>query len=256
MTAFVLAALLIAFLAAAPGSASAEGPSLEVDARPTGNEPTELGPLDSCVSVDPGERFQIDVIIRDVKDLLAWELYLGYDPAVVEVEENDVHMFQESNPGSSVFDVSERLPDSDGLFRLAAADTSDPPRPDSGSGVLARLTLKTLAPGQSELTIASRDLDGDGEPDLGPFLRNDAAEIIGDENGDTFFDGPITNAEVRVGEFCPGQALEGGQNAPVEGIGDGGVSAGIIAAAVAGGIALLIAVGGLSTFFFRRRARA
>ena len=257
LTALVLAVPIV-LLATAPGSASAEGPNLELDASPTDNEATEPGRADSCVSVDPGERFQVDVIIRDVEDLLAWELYLEYDPAIVEVEENDVHQFQEGNPGSSVFDVSERLPDSDGLFRLAAADTSDPPRPDSGSGVLARITLKTVAPGQSDLTLASRDLDGDGDPDLGPFLRNAAGEIIGDENDDTFFDGPITDAEVRVGTACPGQAMAGGQNAtPVQDVRDGGVNWGVIAGAVAGGVALLVAAGGISTFFLhRRRARA
>lgn len=253
----LLAALLIAPLAAGSQRAAAQGPNLAIDARPTGNQPTELGPVDSCVSADPGAPVQIDIVIQDVQELLAWELYLAYDAAVVEVEEIDVRLFQEANTGSSVFNVSDRLPDSDGLYRLAAADTSDPPSPDSGSGVLARLTLRTVSPGRSDLTLPSRDLDGDEEPDLGPFLRNGAGDVIGDSNDDTFFDGPITGAEIRVGQSCPGQPADGGQNGSSgQGIGDGGVSTAVIVGAVVGGIAFLAAVGGLSAFFLRHRVRA
>jgi hypothetical protein len=122
-------------------------------------------------------------------------------------------MFQAANQGSSVYDVSEDVPDRDGLYRLGSADTADPPSPDSGSGVLARLTLSALAPGESPLALSSRDLDGDGQPDVGPFLRDVTAEIIGDESGDTFFDGPIQDAMVAVDQPCPPGSTPSGQGA-------------------------------------------
>ena len=200
ITLIVLA--LISLAATAP-TVLAQGPRLGVDADPEGNGPTQLGPNNPCVSVASGDIFNLDITISDVQELLAWEIYLEYDPAIVEIVERDVSPFQGVNPGSSVYDVSESLPDSDGLYRVAAADTADPPSPDSGSGVLARLTLKATAPGISTASLARRDLNDDGKPDLGPFLRNIDAEPIGDDDGDSFFDGPTDNAQIAVDTPCP-----------------------------------------------------
>lgn len=249
----LMGALLAAVLpmAMAPREASADGPSLAVDVNPSGNQPNELGSLNSCLFVSTGERFAIDVTIQDVEELLAWELYLEYDPTIVEITSATVDMFQAANPGSSVFDVSELLPDTDGLYRLGAADTADPPSPDSGSGVLARLTLRALAPGESPLILARRDLNGDGRPDLGPFLRNVAAEVIGDDNGDTFFDGNIQDAVIAVDEPCPpgSTASTPGATSP-----DGGVSGVYIWAPAAG--AVLLAAATAIVLLFRRRPRS
>ena len=168
-------------------------------------------------------------------------------------------MFQAANTGSSVLDTSGETPDSSGRYVVSAVDTADPPTPDSGSGVLARITFKAIGEGTSRLSVEKIDLDGDGTPDQGPFLRAHSAEIIGDEDGDTFFDGPITDAEIRVGSPCPGaQEAEGSQEGPTVRTvdDDGGIGAGIIVGVVAGGIAALIAAGGLSAFLIRRRRQA
>jgi hypothetical protein len=190
--------------------ALAQGLELGIDADPAGNDATTLGPINPCISVRTGDTFTIDIFIQDVKDLLAWELYVGYDPAIVEISKRDVRLFQAANSGSAVFDVSETLPDSDGLYRLAAADTSDPPMPDSGSGVLARLTLKAVAAGISPVELARRDLDDDGRFDLGPFLRDVQGKIIGDSNGDSFADVATASAEIAVDRACaePGAGEE------------------------------------------------
>ncbi len=249
----LLAALVaaISLLAVTPRPAAADGPSLAIDANPIGNEPKELGSLDSCFAVSTGDRFPVDVIIQDVEDLLAWELYFEYDPSIVEVTSASVDLFQAANPSSSVFDVSEDVPDSDGLYRLGAADTADPPSPDSGSGVLARLTLRALAPGESPLALSSRDLDGDGEPDLGPFLRDVDAEVIGDDSGDTFFDGPIQDAIVVVDRPCPPGSTTSGPGAVSS---DGGIPTVYIWAPALGAV-LLAAVTAI-LLLFRRRLRA
>ena len=248
----ILVATIIAVTATSQG-ASAQGPQLFVDADPAGNGPTHVGPRNVCVSVASGDRFDIDIIIDDVEDLLAWEIYVEYDPKIVEIVDRDVRLFQEANRGSSVYDVSEALPDSDGLYRIAAADTADPLSPDTGSGVLARLSLKAIAPGTSTAALAVRDLNDDGTPDIGPFLRDTEAVPIGDDNGDTLFDGVSGEAEIVVDSACP--AGTGGQPPTAEpSSSDGGwqpvyiLGLGLGAAALAG-VSLLFVL-------YRRRARA
>lgn len=220
-----------------------------IDAKVEGNDPLSLSTVDSCVSVSRDDVFDIDIYIRDVEELLAWEVYIGYDPTVLEVVGRDVEMFLAGNPGSSVLDVSGHLPNRDGLYRAAAADTSDPPTPDSGSGVLVRLSLKALNRGTTDIELITRDVDGDGLADLGPLLRNVDADVLGDTNGDTIFDGPIDNAKVAVETDC-----EGGSPVGAPATTSDGVSPALIAiAAVGGALALLTA--GLVAFRLVRRSR-
>lgn len=248
---FLVLAALIAF-AAAPQGASAQGPTLSVDANTRGNGPTTVGPHNSCISVSKGDRFAIDVVVSDVEDLLAWEVYLEYDATIVEIVERDVSLFQNANSGSAVYDVSEALPDDDGLYRLAAADTADPPQPDSGSGVLTRVTFIAIAPGASTAALARRDLNGDGTMDIGPFLRNADAAPIGDVDGDTLFDGVGASAEIAVDVPCPPDST--GSQPAVE-TGSGGRGSRI--AYIFGAALAAAAVTGLGAFFvlYRRKAR-
>ena len=237
-----IAALLLSIvaLAAPPASVPAAGQeplAIGIDANAEGNGPLTLSAIDPRVSVCRGDVFDIDIFIRDVEELLAWEVYVGFDPAVLEVVGRDVEMFLAGNPGSSVLDVSGRVPDP-GLYQVAAADTSDPPTPDSGSGVLFRLSVRALNSGTSDIELIVRDVDGDGLADLGPLLRNVDGDVLGDTNGDTIFDGPIENAEVAVDTACAdGPSATTPATSP-----DGGVSPALIAIAVTGGaVALLIA---------------
>jgi len=203
--ALLLAIVAIGGVALALRSASTTAqttPTLGVDAQPHGNDSTILGPIDPCVSVAVGQTFDMDIFIIDVQNLLAWEIYLEYDPDILEVIDRDVLMFQQANPGSSVYDVSDALPDSDGLYRVAAADTADPPSPDSGSGVLTRLTFRALSTGTSVSALAYRDLNNDGHVDQGPFLRDVEGHPIGASDEDTLFDGTVFDAQVAVGEPC------------------------------------------------------
>ena len=210
MLASVALAAVISALAASAGDvlargygAAQEAVTIGVDADPTGNEATSLGPIDACVSVDTGDTSQVDVFITDVTDLLAWETYLVYDVSVVNVVSRDVMMFQAANAGSEVFDVSEGLPDIDGQYGVAAVDLAMPPAPDSGSGVLARLTLRAVGPGVSLLSLSPIDVNEDGRPDLGPTLTDVEGEQISDRDADGFYDGPISNAQIAVDRVCP-----------------------------------------------------
>jgi hypothetical protein len=236
------AALLI--LAIVP--AFAQDTSIGVDADPAGNSATTLGLIDECISVAGGETFEIDIFVRDVTNLLAWSAYLETDPAVVQVVDRDVEQFQAANEGSNVFDGSEQTPDSDGFYSLNAVDTADPPSPDTGSGVLARITLEALAPGVSPLALAYRDIDDDGSTDQGPFLRNADAEPIDDDNDDTFFDGDVHDARVAVDMECPPPPVEEDDD-------DDGGSDTLLIGGVALAVVVVLAAGGAALLLLRRR---
>ncbi len=177
--------------------------SIGIDANPAANTATSLGSIDSCVSVSSGQTFDVDIFVADVVDLLAWEVYFIYDRNIISIVDHDVDMFQAANEDSNVFDLSEVLPDLDARYGLAAADLAEPPAPDSGSGVLTRLTLKAVAPGLSPASLKPIDINDDGTIDLGPFLNNIRGEAIDDLDDDGFFDGEIVDAQIAVDTPCP-----------------------------------------------------
>jgi hypothetical protein len=244
----VLAALALRLTA---GSAAAAGPSLAIDAGIEGNQATTVGTIENCISVKKDTQFQMDIVIQNVSNLLAWEIYLDYDPSVVIVVDQNAKLFQQANAGSSVLDLSGKVPDDSGFHYLAAFDSSDPPTPDSGSGVLVRVTLKAAGAGDSKIRFGSRDLNGDGVLDQGTLLRDANGQSIGDVNGDTLFDGDRTDAEVAVNQACPAGTRVApsppGQDAA------GSSSLWLIAGGVAASVA---ALGGTGTVVFVRRRRS
>ena len=200
----VVALVALAAVSLTNGEGSAqEGVAVGVDADPDGNTATSLGAIDQCVAVATGDTFQVDVFIADVADLLAWEAYFSFDGSIVNVTDRDVELFQAANADSDVFDASESLPSSGGLYRLGAIDFGQPPSPDSGSGVLARLTLEAVGAGISPAILITLDANNDGRPDLGARLKDPQETPIGDGNGDEIFDGTIFNAQIAVGRDCP-----------------------------------------------------
>jgi len=203
----LLAAAMLAGVIVHSGESMAQTQtSIGVDADPTSNTATSLGPIDSCVSVSTGDTFDVDIFIKNVTDLLGWEVYFVYDSSIINIVDHDVEMFQAANEGSNIFDLSEALPDLDALYLLSAADLADPEAPDSGSGVLARLTLKAVGPGISPASIAPIDFNDDGTMDLGPILNDVRADHsshpIGDLNNDSLFDGQISAAQIAVDTAC------------------------------------------------------
>ncbi|MDO8614947.1 MAG: cohesin domain-containing protein [Dehalococcoidia bacterium] len=248
-----LCAIVLVLVAGAATTAYADGPVLAIDVDPAGNTPTSIGTIDTCVSLAKGDSFRVDVLIKDVKDLLAWEIYFQYDPAILEVTQRDVRLFQQANGDSSVYDLSEKVPDTDGFYRVSAADTSYPPSADSGSGVLTELTLSAIGTGTSDVSLGSQDLDGDGKQDRGPFLRDADTNVIGPTvPGTTFFGGEIHGAKVAVDEACPPDSQVGHPSAGSDGA--GGVDALYLVAP--GLAAAAVAVLGAVILLSRRRARA
>ncbi len=162
-----------------------------IDADPEGNTATSLDAIDGCVSVSSGESFDIDVFVADVRELFGWDARFNYDGSVVHVLSSDAQLFQASNPGSQVVNFSSgSLPDTDGTYTLGVGEMAEASA-DSGSGVLLRLTLEAVAGGSSKVSLT------------GVKLRDMQGTYIGDANGDQFFDGALTEAEIHVDEACP-----------------------------------------------------
>jgi hypothetical protein len=162
-----------------------------IDADPAGNTATALGPIDGCVSVASGQTVTVDLFIIDVQGLAGWQGSLTYDNSVVTILDLDAHLFLAANPSSQVVNLSpDSLPDTDGEYRPLVADLGDKTG-ESGEGVLARLTLQAVGSGRSALALS----------DL--ILADPQVNYIGDTNGDSYFDGPVTGAEIRVDEACP-----------------------------------------------------
>jgi hypothetical protein len=174
---------------------------LTIDAIPTGNEADSIDSVDQCAAAEVGDVFDVDVVVQDIDDLLAFEVPLSYNQDVLKVTDRNVRLFLEAS-GGQAFDGSSQTPNDDGAYVSAAVDTSDPLSPESGTGVLVRITMEAVAAGNSALTLEGIDLNADDRPDRGILLRNAQSEIIGDEDSDSFFDGPITDAEIRVGGEC------------------------------------------------------
>jgi len=203
---FALAATVLALSAAAGTGAGAaeaqDGTTIGIDADPDGNEAASLDAINDCVSVSDGDSFEVDVYITDVSELIAWEAYVSYDPDVLRVVDRDVGWFLEES-GASAFDGSHPVPDDDGLYLFSAAVPSSTGDSQSGSGVLGRLTFEAVGPGVTTVTANPVDRDDDGEPDIGPALRDNEQQLIEEQDdGDAFFDGAIVDAEVAVDREC------------------------------------------------------
>jgi hypothetical protein len=225
------------------GASSQESPQIALDADPAGNTASAAGTADDCVSVQPGDSFDVQILVIGVEELLAFDIYLEYDEQLLEVSGKDTRLFLDSNTGSRVTDLSASVPDSDGLYDIAAVDTADPPRPDSGSGALATITFTALAPGTAEIQFAQRDVTGDGVLDVGPLLRDVDLKNLGAnaDDGDIFFDGQWTPIEARIGGGCDGAAPTGtGNGGPGTGGGDGGGIGEVALIALAAGAVVLV----------------
>jgi hypothetical protein len=154
----------LAFLALVLGSGwgptvlADPGVVIGIDADPTGNTATSLGTIDDCRSTVTGQTVQVDLYITDVVELLSFSSWLFYDGDVVNITAIDVNQFLAAGEGSQVWDASQTtFPDSDGLFLAGAADIGSDQ--DSGSGVLARITLQGVGTGISPIWLSKMPED-------------------------------------------------------------------------------------------------
>jgi hypothetical protein len=201
------------------------------------NTATSLGSRQACIRVSNGAQFDVDMYITDVTDLLGWSIILHFHSTVLTVigetvfvdndndcvgdwnpvtrlcstsggidedpidgvdndgdtrtDEDPVDSFLSAGSGSNVIDMSGSVPDITENYPAGALDIGS--NNDSGSGVLVRLRLQAAD-------------TGTGSSPLNPTwvnLWDSEGDFIGDTNGDGYFDGPIRNGMIAVGEPCP-----------------------------------------------------
>lgn len=188
-----LAVLLLSFHGS-PNRAEAGASMIGIDVDPQTNTPASLGNLETCATHQVGDEFPVDIFVNNVSNLRSWELRIDYDETILQLVSVDHGRFLLSTPpGGNVFPALSEV-EAPGRQFLAAAEVSGPA--DSGSGALARITLKALAKGVSDLRIVN------SPSYLGPQLTGTQGSTIGDTNGDRIWDDTITSGRVAVGQDC------------------------------------------------------
>jgi hypothetical protein len=192
--ALALAVLTVPLLGS--GKTVQADPALDigVDVDTTGNTATHVGDINWCRSVGVGQQITVDVFVRNVTNLKAFQAYFGFEPTVVQVLSRNV--FQFLGTQSDVLDTSLGL-SGDWGYHTGALDKVGG---NNNSGVLVRLTLNTIAAGVSKASVAKIDDNGDTIPEDGAWLAEPDGDFIGDVDGDGLFDGPIYNARISVAQ--------------------------------------------------------
>jgi len=141
----------------APASGGSSDPlpinlvAIDLDANGVpGNTANSVGTIETCRYLATSETFDIDIVVVSVPDAIEqsggivgfqFKLTLGF-PAATWIMASQPNMILGANAGSSLFDAGDTVqpPDMDGSLVVAALDTSES-TPESGAGVLARITL-------------------------------------------------------------------------------------------------------------------
>ena len=184
---------------------------LAIDTEVSGNGGSSLGGLDPCVSVNQGDFFDVDLVVRGVPEpgIAALAADVIYDPAVLSIAAME---YEGLMLHGIYIHFGDAAPDSDGDFRIDSANFETPRK--TGDGAILRLTFEALASGGSTLTWDDTNPLGypaageswDGIPDV---LYLDPESV-----GEPDFIGVFPNmrargAEVMVGSPCPGNLLDG-----------------------------------------------
>jgi hypothetical protein len=184
------ATALVAGLVALHGDAAPAGAQsasmLGVDVQPDTNRPASLGSLETCASHSVGDEFPVDIYVNNVSDLRSWELRLQYDEKILEIDSVDFAHFLVSTPPSGTIFPGLQESEAPGRDFLAAAEVQG--SPDSGSGVLARLTVKALSNGTSPVEIVRTPSY------FAPRLASTDTSVI--------WDGSIIDSKVVIGAGC------------------------------------------------------
>lgn len=155
-----LALLIVAVVAVSEGRSQAGefAPGMEamrIDMDVTGNDATTVGTVEQCARIDvngvqDADETDIDTVTFDVvainipsiAPMIAVGFSILYPEDVLTIQSANSEFLLLVNEGSSLFDVTDPTPDTDGndMFRVDLLDVGEG-EPESGSGVLARLTI-------------------------------------------------------------------------------------------------------------------
>jgi hypothetical protein len=173
---------------------------MSIDADTTGNSATSLGARDDCVQIAPGTSASLDITALgippynnagtpatadDTGGVIGYSYVLEYDGTQLAVDAQDAAFLLSVNSGSSLFTgTSDGVPDNDGSFTGAVLDTGTG-IPESGSGVLDRLTISV----------------GAGASGLYPLTLTNNEHV--DASGTAFAPATTEGALIAVATACP-----------------------------------------------------
>ncbi len=161
---------------------------LAIDADVTGNTKTSIGAVEGCVSATVGASIVFDVVVDSIPEvvdqhggILGFQFELRYKRRALSVIAVDNGQMLTANGGTLPIDVTEPIPDQDGSLVTIFADLGEGP-PESGAGVLSRITLKKLSRASAAIEIVN--------------------PIIVDASNDSYAFGEVSGARIVARESC------------------------------------------------------
>jgi subtilisin-like proprotein convertase family protein len=134
-------------------------PFLGIDADPSGNSANSLGTIDHCRSVDLGDTFTVDVLVKGVPPyqpyaggLGGFDIVFAFYPGRLGVMSIDDHQMLAVGT-SNILSYTNTGHNATGLTVARAYDQSN--NPEQGDGVLFRLTMKAVGSGPAGMYLDS-----------------------------------------------------------------------------------------------------
>ena len=203
---------------------------MEDDASPA-NLPLSVGTVERCRVInnddilnadeDAIDAVTVDIVVQPLgvppgNRLLGFQYDLIYDPSQVRIVAADNQQMLGAAAGSSVFDVSDTIPDVDGRLFVAAVDTGGGNPSEAGAGVLTRLVIEGIGNGIHSLILADAMLVDSNNIVMTAANLDYASIVVGpgscaDADGDGIADA-IDN--------CPAAPNEDQQDNESDGLGD------------------------------------
>jgi len=121
----------------------------------------------STVSAPIGEPFNVTLSLSNVENLYGIEVLLNWNPAVLRVENVEVHLgvetfsdgiLHETSYSPSIFIAENNVTQTEGEYRLVATSMA-PAFSFNGSGNIVRITFEPTDLGDSELDVESQLFD-------------------------------------------------------------------------------------------------
>jgi hypothetical protein len=167
------------------------GPSIEllaIDTNVSGNAPVVVGAVESCASAPAGTLVTIDIVVDSIPEvvnqqggILGFQFDLLYKKRALSVVSVDNAQILTANAGSSPLEFTEPLPDGDGRLVTIYVDLSET-APESGAGVLSRITLKKMSRASTAIEIVN--------------------PIVVDASNNTYVFGEVRGARIVSREGC------------------------------------------------------
>lgn len=192
--------------------------AMSIDMSIAGNTPTSVLNVQDCArlnanGIQDAQETAIDTLTFDLvaqgipakAPMISFLAELAYDGEFFDITASDVDQMLAAGDNSNLFDVSDLVPDSDGLFTASVVDTSPTGTEESGSGVLARISITAHndAPSSDAMLVLESGAHADPVAQLWlPQTLNDATimvngpcELIIGIHGDVDCDGDVDSVD-------------------------------------------------------------